>query len=427
MSVPSAALTQARKSVVGKSICTLTFIACQLPGVLLTISQCVQCTCMSSETAKLNTATFHLSEAEPEEHPGLLTGESISGKLDQNAAWSVTGVTLREQLKQFTMTTEISVVLDRRLDGDRIIDVISPYGTHSRILDQICSVVPDTAWCRTDDYVYLGPAAEVLRLPVLLDLSRKATKDLQSKVSAADYRELIREHSVSWDALSEPVQILKHVLPAGWRISNPDALPHDLWNAAQFPDMSFGDIATVLLNQFDLIAVPDAELRQFEIAAVNPNQIMERRYAFGEGMRSAVTEGCQEFSPEPVIRWTGGRVQIKATVQQHIRLQQLYLESRNPEQRSDAPPVKESLRTRRFTLHLEQPVTLGQLIDYFRQNEITVEIDREKDAAVQELLRKKVHPDLKNTAGISFFPQLFSETFGSVSVEDTRIHIIPAP
>ena len=61
------------------------------------------------------------------------------------------------------------------------------------------------------------------------------------------------KQQLAWPRLSEPRQVISAVIEQrGWRVAEPERIPHDLWAAGELPELSVAEVLTVLLIGFDL-------------------------------------------------------------------------------------------------------------------------------------------------------------------------------
>jgi hypothetical protein len=80
--------------------------------------------------------------------------------------------------------------------------------------------------------------------------------------------------AVNWPRLGEP-RTLIHALveQRGWRLANPDVIPHDLWAAGKLPQLALTDDLSLLLFGFDLTFEFVPEGRQIRIVPIKPDSL----------------------------------------------------------------------------------------------------------------------------------------------------------
>ena len=271
----------------------------------------------------------------------------------------------------------------------------------------------------------LNASAAIHRLPILLSHNAEQVNTLKKKIDAAAFRRLTAKNDASWEQLSEPRQILlDHAKTAGFVIANPDAIPHDVWAEQRLPRLSFGELATVILNQFDLTFKLADDRAELTIVPVDPDEVLEHRYAVGSKLKSEITTAWQEKAPKVDIRWTGANATVTTTLRQHALLNAAVQEAVNPVSSSDSTSTTpdESIRTRHFTLKAER-ATIGQLIDFFRKEKITIEVIDKDSPEVLAILNESVLLDAltERQQGSRLFPLIFGKHFKTVDVRDDRV------
>lgn len=365
------------------------------------------------------------------------TSSAVQQELARPFRWSGTGAAVAVLLRQWQSQTGIPVITDRRVDHQKELTINTGTSSAGQVLGQICENVSGTEWSVVDRFVYVGPAGAVGRLELLLELQRDRLTGLRRRLPSGVFRRLVTAEALEWERLSEPRTILESAAERhGIRIENPDLIPHDLWDAAVWPRMAFPEMATVILNQFDLVLVPaaDADGREidgtmagtFRVQPLDLSETMERSYAIGREHRESVTDLLSKRIPGADPQWSGGTLRLTASLEQHLwltGLQRQLVPPVSPEPRVQNP---DSLKTRRFTLEVEG-TTLGKLIDHFRGSGIVVELSGGDQNSRQQLLLREVRLNLKSLEGTEFFQQTFGPHVAEVTVLDDRVLLVLPP
>ena len=212
--------------------------------------------------------------------------------------------------------------------------------SRAQVLRQISATIPDGAFCLTENLACVGTAETVHRLPILLNQRTKEAESIRKKIGAGSFRGLTTRIDASWENLSEPRRILlDHATIAGMAITNPEAIPYDLWAAGQLPRMSFVELATVILNQFDLTFELAGDRSEMTVVPIDQNKRLEHRYLVGSRLKSAMTATWKQEVPDIEVHWAGPNATITTTLQQHAVLYALMQEEiyKDLSQRLDAP------------------------------------------------------------------------------------------
>jgi len=353
------------------------------------------------------------------------TGKDLHTALATNISWFSIRSELGVQLRDLQAQTGVVILRDRRIDPHQAISVKTDFVSRVQVLKQISSAIPQGAFCVTESFACVGPAEAIDRLPILLSHNADQVNSLRKKIDAAAFRRLTAKIDASWEELSEPRQILlDYAMSAGAVIKNPDAIPHDVWAEVRLPRMSFSESATMILNQFDLTFRLAGDRAELTIIQIDPEELLEHRYAVGRKFKDAVVTAWQQQAPDAEIRWTGSNATVTTTLRQHASLNAMLQEALNPVSRSDPTLTTKdgSIRTRNFQIKAER-ATIGQLIEFFRQERITIELIDKDSPEVLAILNESVQLDTlsERQPGSKIFPLIFGEYFKRVDVQDDRV------
>ena len=340
-----------------------------------------------------------------------------------NIKWSSIGAELDNQLEDFERQSEVAILRDRRIDPHRVIQVETDFVPRVQVLNQISARIPDTAVCVTDSFIMLGPAFAADRLPILLSRNAEQVNSLRKKIDTGALRRLTARGEVSWDELAEPRQILvDRAAAAGATILNSNVIPHDVWAARRLPKLSFVELATVVLNQFDLTIKVSDNAAEFTVVPIDPNESFEYRYLVGK-FKTTVSKTWQSQLPEIEFKWNGSNAAITTTLLNHARLNALLQEAMfATAENSTISNPQDSLRTTAYQLKAER-ATLGELIQNFRRGKITIEVIDENSGEVQTMMKESISLSgfSEKLPGTKFFPLIFGNHFKRVEVKDDHI------
>ena len=353
------------------------------------------------------------------------TGKDLQTALATNISWFSIGSELGIQLRDLQAQTGVVILRDRRIDPHQAISVKTDFVPRVQVLNQISSAIPQGAFCATENFVCVGPAHAIYRLPILLSHNAEQVNSLRQKIDAAAFRKLTAKTDASWERLSEPRQmLLDHAVSAGAVIRNPDVIPHDVWAEVRLPRMSFSESATMILNQFDLTFKLAGDRAELTIVPIDPEQLLEHRYTVGSKFKATVVTAWQQQAPTAEIEWTGSNATVTTTLRQHAALNATLQELLNAVTSSDATSTTPdgSIRTRNFQIKAER-ATIGQLIDFFREERIRIELVDKDSPEVLAILSESVQLDTlgERQPGSKLFPLIFGTHFKRVDVQDDRV------
>ena len=363
--------------------------------------------------------------ASGEEPNTFKTGKALQTALSAKISWSSVGLELGDQLRDLQYQTEVVILRDRRIDPHRRITVKTDFVPRIQVLSEMSATIPEGAFCLTENFVFVGPAAAAHRLPILLDRNNAALSARRKKFDNALLRKLTANVDASWEQLAEPRQILlNHAKTVGVVIRNPDTIPHDVWGAGRLPNMSFVELATVILNQFDQTFQFADDRNELMVIPINDQEPVEHRYIVGTKLKPAVTAAWQSRAPDIDLKWTGSTAIVTTTLPQHAVLNTVLQELQYSATTADSGPavVDGSLRTRGLQIKADR-ATIGQVVEFFRREKVAIEVIDENSPETQAILRETVQLDKisEKMPGSKLFPLIFGKHFKSVDVRDDRV------
>jgi hypothetical protein len=366
----------------------------------------------------LLTATLSVCNAD-ERGSSYHTGRAFHHSLQQQMNWSSKGAELASQLNQWQDQSNILLILDRRINPHESVTVKAGTSTRANVLSRICGQRPDTGWCTTERFVYVGPSLSAWRLPVMLELQQIQFTKFRNQLTPTEFRKLMNRSSIAWDRLSEPRRILtEQAGRVGLMIENPEEIPHDVWDAGNWGALTFTELSTIMLNQFDLMLVPGIASASVRVSPIEMSRIAEFEYSVGRQQKEQMAAAVRDLSADLQEKWRSETMSLTGTLQHHAELyrvwQTIIHSANNP------VAIEDSLRTRRFTLTVAR-ATIGQLTENFRSNGISIEFEQADEVRMQSILKKEIQLDLKSVAGTDFFMAVYGQYFESVIVEDNRV------
>ena len=380
--------------------------------------------CRIHREFNLNTLTIvvFLLVIPADEQSSFKTGKELQAALATNISWFSIGSQLGHQLRDLQTQTGVVILRDRRIDPHRPINVKTDFVPRVQVLAQISSAIPEGAFCVTENFACVGSADAIHRLPILLSHKADQVNSLRKVIDAASFRRLTAKIDASWEQLSEPRQILSdNALIAGALIKNPDAIPHDVWAETRLPRMSFAELATVILNQFDLTFTLAGNRAEMTIIPVNPHEILEHRYLVGSQLKAPMTTAWQNRLPDIEIKWSGSNAMVTTTLGQHAALNAMLQEMQYSVTTRDKAPGS-SIRTTNYELK-EKRATIRELIRTFQSAKVPVEVLDEDSPEVQAILNESIELAALSARnpGSKFFPLIFGKHFRRVDVQDDRV------
>ncbi len=356
--------------------------------------------------------------------PSYKTGKALEAALSARVSWSSQGAELGDQVRDLQNQSDVLILRDRRIDPHQLANIEAESQPRTEILRQLTAAIPEGDFCVTEWFACIGNKEVVHRLPALMARSKNQISSQRKKLSTDQLRKLSSNINAHWQQLAEPRQILlTYATATGAKIVNPEAVPHDVWAAGQLPGMSFPEMAVVILNQFDLTLNLTEAPAEFSVVPVDMQESLQHRYTVASKLRTPVIAGWQDQAPAAVVKWTGTNALVAATLEQHAVLNSVVSNLMYAPSRAPASSASDgSLRTTKFQLSAERE-TVGELIRYFRANNVPITVADEESPAMKAVFREIIRLDstTEKLVGTEFFPHLFGKHFKTVNVLTDRV------
>lgn len=356
----------------------------------------------------------------------LQTGKALERVLAESVSCSVQRMPLLRQLEDVQRESGVCLLRDRRLDPSIPVSLQTSFLPRREMLRQLAALIPETAATFTQDYVYIGPATAAHRLPLLLQLIEQQSAVWKRLPASTIPRRTLLPVRPSWERPAVPTEVLLTAArDAETRIANPEIIPHDVWDSATLPAMSFPELACFVLNQFDLYPELSQSAAEIRIVPVPADESFELRHNFPAELRSGLEQAWTGGQPKTDIRWTRTTAVFTASLERHSQFAVLIEQGRSAGLASAAAGSMvpgDSLRTRMFQLQAER-APLGSIVATLRASGVMVEITGEQTAAVRKVLQQVVPISADAQRGEEFFKGLFGSHFGTVQVLDDRVQL----
>jgi hypothetical protein len=179
--------------------------------------------------------------------PRVATG--APAKISQRTAtihWQ--RVPLRDALARLHTLFDDTVFVDRRIDPSIRVSLDIEAGSAEEVVAGIAAG-RELGVAQLGTLVYLGPSGAAEQLQAISNVRSQEVGRLPSDLRAS----LTQKHPTDWPRLGEPRGLVASIAEQrGWRLTNADVIPHDLWSAGELPGLTLAEQLTVLLIGFDL-------------------------------------------------------------------------------------------------------------------------------------------------------------------------------
>jgi len=361
-----------------------------------------------------------IADAEELRAVKLRTGRRLEQALETRRALSMQAVPVRKIVTDLQEQAGICIVVDRRIDPSQRLTINTGFISTENLLRQVAAKLPAADISVNRSFVYMGPVDAARCLRTLCEQKRLLVLDARREFEKEAYAKVSKVELQTWGELVSPRDLVMEFSEnAGLKVVNPDAIPHDLWHAAQLSAMPFAESATLVLTQFDLTFDIDPAKVECTIIPIPEVVLLERKHSVPSRLRDVAEKQLMETFRGLETQWERSAVLVHATYEQHEQIATL-LSGKDP---TEGPPVmNESLKTRLFTLSLQNGVTWRALMNQLHKSGVVIRA--EVDLA--ELLDQKVSGDFKRLPGAQFFSQLFNGLPVQVEVLDKEVVLRPA-
>lgn len=296
-----------------------------------------------------------------------LTGPPLARQLASSVTVAWSGSPLRTALERLAQAQRVAVLLDRRVDPGRPIEL--------RLLDAPLVDVFEELAAREglgvtllDAAVYFGPPETARKLRTLSALKIEEARGLPSAIS----RKALARAAMRWENLATPRELIERLAAEiDLRADGLDRVPHDLWAAADLPPLAWVDRMILVVAQFDLSFELSAADRTLRLVPMPERLAVVRSYPAGNRGEELARRSAQ-LAPGAEVKLSGGKVWVKGLVEDHERLSGLK-RSATPE----TSPSGAALDRRRIDRMSVRDVPVGDVLAQLaRQLRFELRIDQ---------------------------------------------------
>lgn len=354
-----------------------------------------------------------------------LTGQ----RLVQSLADPVPGVTwknasLRRVARQISEGYSVAVLCDRRIDPTATVDVNAVNRSLDDILDEIAQAAGGD-FRLVGNTAYIGPPESAAIVRTVAELRKRELSESATRRAAA----LRQRRSLHWSDLTEPIEIVDRI---GERfdlsVENLELLPHDLWAGSVLPEMTAGDMLTLVLIQFDLTFAWSDDLTSIRLVPLPENRqgiAIEHVYPNVQQLEQALAD-WKENSGTLDARRSGHQIVVRGTLELHEMIEQL--RSGRSQSRSDSVKGGTNeipLARRQFTLKVSR-VPAVAIIAKLEQSGIVFEYDAAKLSSAGIDLNTPVTLDVVQADARTFLAKLFGPLKINIEMEGVTVRLRPS-
>jgi hypothetical protein len=333
-----------------------------------------------------------LAIASPAVGQTWLTGPALRKKLDQEVdlAWSETR--LRDALSSLAQAHQVAVLLDRRIDPDREIELQLERMPLRAALDQIAQSVGASAGM-LEAVAFFGPPEAVSRIRTVAALR----KEELGRLPPARRLELVRVRPWRWEDLATPRELLEQLAAESrLEIRGLGQVPHDLWAGANLPPLAASDRLMLVCGQFDLTFRWAADGTEVTLVPMPEQPTLERTYPGGRRPDEFAAQLAQAL-PASQVRVADGKIVVTGPLDDHDRIEEGQARGTNVMAKSNPPAASVKPADVRINNFQVENIPLNRVLDHLRERlGLTIEVDAAKLRAAGISLDMLISVHIKN-------------------------------
>ncbi|MBX3436416.1 MAG: STN domain-containing protein [Planctomycetaceae bacterium] len=332
-------------------------------------------------------------------------------------------VSLREITQRLTRLHGVAILIDRRIDPDRPINVQLSHVSLGDGLDQIA------AQCGADAAVIgatvmIGPPTSLDRMRTDAARQVETLKVLLRETNGSRRRDLLQQRTIRWDDLTTPRQLLE-MIGAKFQlaVANDMQLPHDLWAGGVLCDMNAAEGLAFVAAQFDLSFSWNDDASKIELHPSPERLTIAESYRIRPERDAQAIAAAQQACPAATFRQEARRLHVEATIGEHEQIAALLSGEQPAAQSAGVDPGL--LHDRRFTLNAPR-ATLITILKTLESQDVKVEYDA---AALQSAgvdLNQRITLMLEDVSAEEFFRALCEPLGLTFFIDGKTVHLRPA-
>ena len=326
------------------------------------------------------------------------TGPALRQALDAKLSLTWSERQLRDGLANLSQSTQVAIVLDRRIDPSQTLELSAADESLQTLLvkigDQAKAGVTAIGPC-----VYLGPPDTAAVLSTVAATRRNDA----GRLTADTKLRLLRTQAWQWSELTEPRQLLADLArQASVTVQNPELIPHDLWPAQSLPPLPWVDRLSLLVAGFGLTFQFDAQGTTVRLIPLPESAALEKTYPT-RGNAADLAVQLRRIVPQAQIRTEPGKLHVAASQDDHDKVERLLAGERVTTVKKVKPGA--GVGEKRYTLTVEnQPAgavlktvanSLGKELKYDEAllDKLKTNVSfTAKDITLEELMKKTLEP-----------------------------------
>ena len=361
------------------------------------------------------------------------TGARFLTEIDRTLSASWANVELRDLLQKIGDERRVAILLDRRVDPTLQLPLnLTNSSLREGVRDLARLIGAEISVA--EPVIYVGPPAAAQRLRTLIELRSSELSSRASSIPEKRRTELATKHTVAWQDLNSPVEIVQRSADRyRLTIGHLDLLPHDLWVANTLPSVTATEALSLILIQFDLTfawtgRVEDGAGQGIELVLAPERPVIEQRHRVKGRTPAEALKLVQKYGPElsgktaKSVKLDGSELVVNGLLEDHEAVAALL--SGSATKRPDATAGVKPIKLRLFTLKIDR-VPARVLMKKLEESEITFEYDAEQLAAAGIDLDQPIKLEVEKASAANFFKAVFDPLRLTVEIDNLTVKLTP--
>ena len=218
-------------------------------------------------------ACLNLQFAEFANADNWKVGRLFRSSLTTNVRFQSTG-TIVDDLESLSRNTRVAIYLDREIDPSQKVDFPTAPQPLGKTFDDLAMKM-NAESVIVGSFIYIAPREKAFRWLVL----KNVLYYNYSRLDPSIVEKLKETSELNWAPLATPRDIISVMASnCGLKISNPEMIPHDLWNSRNLPRLANGEQLVFLLSCMDRAMVIDSKTKTIQITKVEPEKVLTLRF-----------------------------------------------------------------------------------------------------------------------------------------------------
>lgn len=345
------------------------------------------------------------------------TPQQLRAAFEQPVTLAWNHKSYREGVKRLASQLGTALVVDRRLDPDRAVQLTFRDLPQGQAWDQVAAA-NQAAAARVGGIVYLGPAETAAKLATVAAL--RADDAAKLKLPANAKAAWSRAGTLAWNDFATPEDILATLArEGGFAWDGLDRVPHDLWPAGKLPASPLPIKLTLVLGQFDLTyayASPDG--RKLRIEPLPEAPILSRRLPAGARPDERL-RAWKKLAPQAELKLDGRWIDCRG------RAEAIELLEDDAKGGVAVRPAVPKANEQRYTLKVEKKPLRPVLAVLCTQAGFELRLDEAAARAKGIDLSRPVSIDVKNETFSGLLSALLDGTGLIGRLEDKTLVVTP--